>query len=589
MAIRMDPTDVVLVGVGWTAGILATELTAAGLRVVGLERGRARDTVPDFQSPMMHDELAYAVRYGLMQNVRTETVTFRNDPSQTALPVRQMGSFLLGTDLGGSGVHWNGQTWRFLPWDFRTRSASVERYGPGILTADSTVQDWPISYEDLEPYYDRFEKTCGIGGKAGNLRGSIRPGGNPFEGARSDEYPNPPMKTAHAPAIFARAAAELGRHPFPAPSANMSQPYVNPDGQELQACNYCGYCERFACEHFAKASPQTTVLPVAMSRPNFELRTGAHVTRVLTTPDGKRATGVIYVDARGREIVQPAEMVILTAFSIHNVRLMLASGIGTPYDPATGEGTVGKNYTYQTMSSVTAFLDERTRLNMFMGAGALGHAIDDFNGDNFDHSGLGFIGGGYVATWATGARPILFHPVPPGTPRWGAKWKDAVVRHYNSTTSVGLHGASTASRNNYLSLDPTWRDAYGVPMLRMTFDFNENDRRMAKYVNDRCEEIAKAMGAKQTARSDLSAKYSVVPYQTTHNTGGAIMGANPRDSAVNRYLQSWDVPNLFVVGASAYPQNPGYNPTGTVGALAYWAADAIVKQYLPNPGPLVRA
>ena len=123
----------------------------------------------------------------------------------------------------------------------------------------------------------------------------------------------------------------------------------------------------------------------------------------------------------------------------------------------------------------------------------------------------------------------------------------------------------------------------------MTFDFNENDRRMATYVNDRCEAIAKAMGARQTSRSDLSEKYSVVPYQTTHNTGGAIMGANPRDSAVNRYLQSWDVPNLFVVGASAYPQNPGYNPTGTVGALAYWAADAIVNRYLPNPGPLVDA
>ena len=589
MARRMKPVDVVLVGVGWTAGILAKGLAEAGYSVVGLERGRFQQTVPDFQAPAMHDELKYAVRYGLMQNTAKHTVTFRNTPDQEALPMRQLGSFLPGTDLGGAGVHWNGQTWRFLPSDFKARSHNTERYGRGFIAKDLTVQDWPVTYEDLEPYYDRFEYLCGIGGKAGNLRGNIQKGGNPHEGPRQREFPNPPMKQAYAGQLFAVAAAQLGYAPFAVPSANMTRNYTNPDGARMMACMYCGFCERFGCEHYAKASPLTTVLPFALANKNFELRTGANVVRVNWDRQAKRATGVTYIDGQGREIEQPAETVVLCAFAFHNPYLMLLSKIGTPYDPKTGEGVVGKNYTYQTMSSVSVFYDESVNINPFMGAGALGTAIDDFNGDNFDHSRVGFIGGGYVACYTTGGRPIQYHPVPPGTPRWGLEWKRAVARHYNHTTSVGVHGASMASRGNYMDLDPTYTDIYGNPLPRLTFDFPDNDRRMSDYITARAAEIAELMGGQRVDKSGLSEHYSVVPYQTTHNTGGAIMGENPKDSVVNRYLQSWDLPNLFVVGSANFPQNPGYNPTDTVGALAYWLLDALLKDYLPNPRALVQA
>ncbi len=144
-------------------------------------------------------------------------------------------------------------------------------------------------------------------------------------------------------------------------------------------------------------------------------------------------------------------------------------------------------------------------------------------------------------------------------------------------------------RTNYLDLDPTYRDVYGRPLMRMTFDFNDNEHRMSDYLTDRAADIAKAMHAKEIHAKKRTGHYSIVPYQTTHNTGGAIMGSDPKSSAVNRYLQSWDVPNLFVMGACAFPQNAGYNPTGTVGALAYWSAHAIRTQYLKNPGPLVQA
>ncbi len=228
MAKRLPSVDVVLVGFGWTASILAKELTDTGLRVVAIERGGFRDTVPDFAPTTIQDELRYAVRNGLFEEPHRETLTFRNDRSQTALPMRKLGSFRPAAGTGGAGVHWNGQNWRFLPTDFTIRSHYTQRYGKNFIPADMTIQDWGVTYEELEPHYDAFEYLCGISGKAGNLAGTIQPGGNPFEGPRKRNYPLPPLKRCHATALFDAAAREVGLHPFPAPAANTSKPYTEP-------------------------------------------------------------------------------------------------------------------------------------------------------------------------------------------------------------------------------------------------------------------------------------------------------------------------------------------------------------------------
>lgn len=586
MAVRLPEVDAVVVGVGLVGCILARELTRAGLRVVGLERGEPRATVPDFQGPQVHDELRYAVRKALMQDNTRETITFRNSVRETALPVRRWGAFLPGTGVGGSAVHWNGQTYRFQDSDFRLRSRTTERYGKDFLPADLTLQDWGVTAEDLEPHYDRFEYLLGVSGKAGNLKGRKVPGGNPFEDARSRDYPTPPQKEPYGSALFRKAAASLGYHPFPQPSANLSQPYTNPEGLRLNTCMFCGYCERFGCEHYAKASPQTVLLPVLMREPRFTLRTQCQVLRVNRDASGRRATGVTYADASGREFEQPARLVILGMFAFNNVRMLLLSGIGQPYDPATGKGTVGRNYAYQTVSQAQVYFDESVHINPFMRSGANGTLIADFVSDNFDHGPLGFVGGAYIGEIMSHGRPIEFHPTPPGTPSWGREWKRAVVRHYNHTSLLNVHGSSVAMRGNYLDLDPTYKDAWGLPLLRLTFDFPENDLRMSRYLTERAHDIARAMGGVATAASPRQGPFSITPYQTTHNTGGAVMGTDPATSVVNRYLQSWDVNNLFVIGAANFPQNASYNPTGTVGALAYWAADAIVNRYLKSPGPL---
>lgn len=592
MAKTMKPADAVIIGLGWTGSILSMELAREGLNVVALERGQNRDTSPSYTYPKAVDELKYAIRGDLFRKLSLETVTVRHRMGDVAVPYRQYNAFLLPDHVGGAGVHWNGQLYRPSPEDLKFRSRNVERYGAKFLPDGMTIQDYDITYDELEPYFDRFEYLNGASGQAGNLRGTIVPGGNPFEGPRARDYPTPPVADIYGASLFAAAAKELGYHPFPQPCANCSEPYTNFYGVRLGPCNLCGFCERFGCYLYSKGSPQTTILPALFRLPNFELRTQSHVTRINVDAGGKRATGVTYVDASGAEVFQPADLVILSSYQTNNVRLMLLSGIGAPYDPRTGTGVIGKNFAYQMMSATSVFYDKNVALNPFIGAGAGGSQIvDEYNADHFDHGPHGFVGGAYIIGGQTGGRPIQQLAVPPGTPSWGARWKCAAKDSYLHTTNVVTHGSVMSYRDAYLDLDPTYRDSIGQPLLRMTFDWHENEYRMTRYVTDRALEIVAQMRPK--AHSTLIRQpgdhFNLREYQTTHTTGGVITGASPQTSALNRYLQSWDVPNLFVTGASAFPQNIGYNPTGLVGALAYFAADAIRSKYLKDPGPLVPA
>jgi gluconate 2-dehydrogenase alpha chain len=207
MATRLKEVDAVVVGLGWTGGILGKELAEAGLKVVALERGAMRTSEKDYAVPNIRDELRYVIRHDLMQNTARDTLTIRNNPSQEALPMRRLGSFLPGEVVGGSGVHWSGHTWRWTDMEFKVRSRYEERYGKSFIPADMTIADWGITYAELEPYYDKFEHVAAVSGKAGNLRGQVQPGGNPFESPRQREYPLPPLAT-----ILAGENVCHGRH-----------------------------------------------------------------------------------------------------------------------------------------------------------------------------------------------------------------------------------------------------------------------------------------------------------------------------------------------------------------------------------------
>jgi gluconate 2-dehydrogenase alpha chain len=582
----LPAVDAVIIGGGWAGLLMAKELgSRTALSIVILERGVPRQ-ISDYADAM--DELDYAIRLRMMQDLSLETVTLRHNASQRALPLRQHGSFLPGAGVGGSGEHWNAQCPRFLPDCFELLSRTTEKYGAKALPEDHSIRDWGITYDELEPYYTRVDKLLGVSGKAGNLNGRKIEGGNIFEGWRSEEYPTPPNKVPYFSALFRDAAKSLGYHPYPAPSATISQSYTNPDGISRGACTFCGFCGRFGCMVGAKAQPTNLLLPIIQKRKNVVLRTGAWVRRILFDTGSKsKARGVSYIDGSGEEIFQPASLVFLSSWTFNNTRLLVLSGIGEPYNPATGRGTVGSNLTHQvSVSAATAFFDQP--LNRFMGSGSAGILMSDFDGDTLDHSKLGFLRGGYLAARGYGFQPIANFGVVPHSVKaaWGSEWKRAAVNYYDRTGVVNFTAEHLAYKGNCMDLDPTYKDKLGDPLVRLTLDWRDNERNMANFGTAKAVEIAGAMGAKEITPYSGLRRYDATRYQSTHVQGGTIMGNSPDHSVVNPYLQHWQLPNLFILGGSTFPQNASANPTPTILAFVYRTADAIVDRYLKNPGPL---
>jgi len=591
MAIVKDSVDVVIVGMGWTGAIMAKELTEEGLSVLALERGADRDTQPDFSYPRVNDELEGSVHRRFLQSLSKETVTIHHGLSDTAAPYRQIGSFKPGTGVGGAGTHWSGCHFRALPEDFKVRSNIEQRFGKKFIPDIMSIQDFPVTYEELEPHFDRFEYVCGTSGKAGVINGQQIEGGNPFEGSRSRDFPLPPNPNYLGGELFYKAAREMGFHPYPIPASNASGPYTNPYGCQMGPCNFCGFCSDYGCLNYSKASPNACILPALRGLKNFELRTHAQVMRVDLDSTGKKATGVTYIDSSGREIHQPGSIVLLCAFSLYNVHLMLVSGIGTPYDPVSGKGTIGRNYSYQNLNRVSLFFDETVQANQFIGIGGGGTTFDDLNGKQLDNAAAGFIGGGLVWARQPGAGPVRGVTTATGVPNWGTAWKKGVKEAFRHSFYYEVQGSCMSYKDAYLGPRPTYKDGFGRPLLRMTFNWHDNEIKGSQFLVGKALEMCKALNPK-SMKGDAKpngAKYDTTAYQSTHTCGGAIMGDNPTTSALNRYLQSWDVPNVFAPGANAFPQNNGYNPTGMVGALTYWTAKAIRTQYLKNPGPLVQA
>jgi gluconate 2-dehydrogenase alpha chain len=578
--------DVVIVGGGWTGLLMAKELGArTSLSVVVLERGGPRKPA-DYIVGM--DELDYFIRLHMMQDASRETVTLRHDQNETALPIRQFGGFLPGSGTGGTGEHWGAVYPRLLPECFQLYSKTVEKYGAKKLPESHSMQDWGITYDDLEPYYARSEREVGVSGKAGNIKGKKIEGGNIFEGWRSGEYPMPPKVSPYISVLFQDATKSLGYHPFANPTAITSEPYTNPEGVTRPACVMCGYCERMGCMISAKAQPSNVLMPVIEKQKGVSIHTGASVRRIVhdASQPGGKARGVTYIDAGGEEVFQPADLVILASWTLSNNHLLLVSGVGDRYDPRTGQGTLGKNLTHQVSFNVQAFLEKP--LNRFMGAGGTGVRIADFEGDVLDQSNLPFIRGGIIQGNGVGYQPIaVFGSVPRSVKsRWGAEWKKAAVEYYDRTGLVAFSGEQIPNRENYFDLDPTYKDHAGDPLLRMTMNWHENERKMVEFMNAKMVEIAHAMGAKEVNASAGYGNYDVARYQSTHVQGGTMMAASPDRGVVNTYLQHWQVPNLFVLGGSTMPNTGSANPTPTILALTYRTADAIVDKYLKKPAPL---
>lgn len=581
------PVDVVVCGLGWAGSLMSIELAKAGLKVRALEKGPDR-AYDDFAYPKPADEYSYAVRNKVMMKPVDSAVTVRYTHHDVALPTRKWGAFVPGGGVGGSGMHWTGVLIRPTPTDLKLKTYAESAYQPGILQENMRIMDFPISWDDIEPYYEKFERICGLSGNTGNLQGVIIPGGDPFEGPRSQPFPLPALEDTLNNVMFAKAATKLGYHPFPNPSAAASRSWTNPYGNTITPCNYCGYCSKYPCLNYSKASPQTTVMDALKRMENFSYEVNAEVIKVELHADKKTARGVVYINQQGEECFQPANIIILSSYQFYNVRLMLLSGIGKPYNPITEQGVIGRNYAFLSNGSATLFFKDHY-FNPFVTAGPTGQMFNDISPGNFDAPSMGFIGGAKIHSSQATGTPIST-ALPKATPAWGEGWKQGLETWYGHSMKVSISTTCMSYRDVYLDLDPTYTDKYGLPLLRMTFNWQQNELKLQHYLKGIVGNLVNELKPDSYSMSflDMTSNFDLNKYVSTHNVGGAIMGDDPRTSALNRYLQSWDVHNVFVPGGNAFPQNFQANPTNTIGALALMAAEAISEKYCKNPGPLVQ-
>jgi gluconate 2-dehydrogenase alpha chain len=564
--------DVIVVGLGAAGGIVAAELAAAGATVVGLDKGPAY-TRDDFRHK--HDELRYYARGAMLPRMPTDPMTWRasgneaarvlpwaSGPLAMAEPLHHPPS--LGT--GGGTIHWGGSVWRNRSADFRMRSAIIDRFGKDSLPEHTKIVDWPITYDDLEPYYDQVEWTHGTSGQAGNIQGELVPGGNPFEAPRSRDYPMPPLTPGAGNARFVEACTRLGYHPFPQAAAIASQDY----GEDRHGCTHCGFCHGFPCHVGAKTSTQDTSIRAAIRTGNFHVRAFSRVYAVNRNADG-RVRGVSYYDAAGKSHDLEAEFVVLACYSLENARLLLASDINA-------SGQVGKYFMTHNYGMYTGVVPEYT--NPFMGSLSAGSVVDDFNADDVPDNDEGVVWGAVLTNLGGDIQPMeAIHNLPPYVKRWGSEFKDWIRTNYRRLTYLHTQTASLPDERFFCDLDPTVRDAHGQPALRITHDWSEHDARSVELFM----RIKRQIGEEMDMIESWAAPTRPVYHISTHEVGVHRMGDDPRESVVDRFGETHECPGLFAVGGGQFPTLPGSNPTHTIMALAYMSAESMVRRAGATP------
>jgi gluconate 2-dehydrogenase alpha chain len=562
MATTLKGTDVVIIGLGAAGGIAALPLAEAGLQVIGLEAGTwltRRDFAPD--------EIRNNVRDWpqAVQKANHEIPTHRPGP---AAPTTRASGHPMMNGVGGTTLHYWAQSWRLNPWDFRVVSETTRRYGRARVPAGSTVEDWPFGYDELEPYYDKVEWETGVSGRGGNIKGTLDPRGNVFEGPRQRDYPMPPLRSTGFTDLMAAAARSLGWKPFAGPAQINSRTF-----QDRSPCMYHGFCNRGGCHVDAKNGTNVTTIPRAQKTGRFSVVTRAHVTTIDVDARG-RVSAVRYV-TDGEEFIQPTKVALLAAYTYENTRLLLLSkSRAFPAGLSNNRGQVGRHYlSHAQGGGVTALFP--FNLNSWYGLPAQGTAVDDFADDNFDHGALDFIGGGNLWIYSD-RRPIGAANMSTfgRAPGWGAAWKAFVKENADRVNSAYLQKTTLPYEGNVLDLDPEVKDPLGFPVCRITADYQDNERRINTFIQDRMEQWYRAAGAVAIQRNPLG---TMGP--STHSYGGTRMGDNPETNVVNRWGFSHEVPNLGVLGGSVMGTSGARNPTLTLQALAWRTADHLVSKW----------
>jgi len=533
-----EEVDFAIIGSGAAGGVMARELAVAGFHVVVLEQGPyLRES--DFQ----HNEYKTLYQNALINNWAFQPTTFRASEDAKA---KVQPALMYGRVVGGGTVHFTANYWRFHEIDFIERS----KRGP---VAGADLVDWPITYADLEPYYAKAEWDIGVSGQAG---------ASPFDPPRSKPYPLPPLPIKSTGAIFERAALKLGWHPFPAPIAILSQNYRNRAG-----CVHCGYCEFFGCEMGAKSSTLASVIPEAERTGRCEIRPESYVHEIRTNAAG-RVTGVAYFDKQKRDNFQKAKAVVVCANGAETPRLLLLSQSSQfPQGLANSSGMVGRHLMFNSGAFANAVYEHP--LNEYKSQ-VVTRVIHDFY--ELDPK-LGFCGGGGM-DMRFDLMPIGFalNGLPPDAPSWGAEFKKQVQNNFTRTAMIFCHGTSMPVRTNSISLDPDTKDAWGLPATRVTYKDHPDDLKTVQFLLDRANELLDASPAVRKWSPPVSEQQFGV-----HLLGTCRMGNDPKTSVINSDHRAHDVPNLFLCDGSSFVTSGRGQPTMTIQALAFRAADRIAR------------
>jgi choline dehydrogenase-like flavoprotein len=536
--------NAVVIGAGAGGGVVAKELAVAGMSVVLLERGKWVSPAECRKDDLRNQRTSPLGNAFGPEDEGNPRVVVDLNGRERVVEAYEGGYSNNAACVGGGTLSYGAMAWRFMEQDFRMRSL----YG---APEGSTLEDWPITYNDLEPFYEKAEWEIGVSGDEST---------NPFAAPRRKPLPMPPVRPNREFEILWPAAKKLGLHPFHIPMLRNSVPYGG-----RGACMQCRWCVGFACEVDAKCGTQNTVIPTAIATGNCELRTQAMASRV-TVDDHGRATGVDYFDANGRAQHQPADVVVVAACAIESARLLLnskshmfPSGIGNRHD------WVGRNLQGHTYTGAFGILDQECYDDLGPGAGI---AICDYN-----HGNPGLRGGAMLANEFI-RLPIQFvGMVPPGTPRWGKAHKDAMRNLYRRAIAVQGPTQEMPVFDARVQVDPKVRDKWGIPVARLSGDRHPHTIEISTVMAAKAEAWLKEAGAVQTWKKTSGRGLS----GGQHQAGTCRMGKDPKTSVVNEHCQVHDCDNVFVADGSVHVTNGGFNPVLTILALGYYASDYIVK------------
>jgi choline dehydrogenase-like flavoprotein len=530
-----EEVDFVIIGSGAAGGIIAKELSTSGFSTVVLEQGKYRKA-----SEFTHDEIKYFLNGEWFGSSEESGMTFRTNEGDEP-QASQFGPAAYAKTVGGSSVIFSAHLWRMRPIDFNERSV--------LGAIDGTnFADWPITYEELEPYYTKVEWDMGVSGAPGHS-----------DPPRSRPFPMPPLPINSSGAIMEKAAAALGLHADVQPHAILSQAH---NGRP--PCIHCGFCAFFGCEVGAKSSSLAAMIPLAEASGNCEIRPESTVFRIVKDADG-RVSEVLYYDKDGNEHGQKTKAVVLSANGAESPRLLLESD-----NLANSSGFVGRNLMFNAHSGVNAIFEQP--LNEYKGVQATRVIMDFYESDQ----SRGFYGGGGIdARGGLAMTPLMYTLFgqfggPPAEKYWGADYKDLIAYSFPRQMNMSVNATSLPMDRNNITLHPTKTDKWGRPAIVVTYNDHPDDIANSQFLQEKSQELVDAAGAEDS--------WSFPAAPTTggvHLLGTCRMGDDPATSVIDRNHRAHDVPNLFICDGSSLVTSTRGQPTMSIMALAFRAADRI--------------